>query len=222
MMIDIQQALRRLSSSRPVFHSEADFQHALAWELHRLHPDLQIRLDLPIRVAGTEMHVDIWASDGNGFVAVELKYKTIGLSTTVGQESYSLKNHAAQDLGRYEFVKDISRLEQVVAFHPGCTGFAILLTNDSGYWNRAGSADSVDAAFRLHDGRVLSGEAAWDKRASTGTTTHREAPITLVGRYELGWQPYSRVAAPRNAEFRSLSVSIDGMHFNLPVPEHLT
>jgi hypothetical protein len=30
--------MSRLSASRPVFHSEADFHHALAWESHQTWP----------------------------------------------------------------------------------------------------------------------------------------------------------------------------------------
>lgn len=37
---------------RPVFHSEADFQYAFAWELQRTSPSVQIRLEtLPVRAS---------------------------------------------------------------------------------------------------------------------------------------------------------------------------
>lgn len=34
-LFDVPALLGRLASERPVFHSEADFQHALAWALHQ-------------------------------------------------------------------------------------------------------------------------------------------------------------------------------------------
>ena len=37
-MIQIAQVLSTLAVQRPVFHSEADFQHALAWEIHSCVP----------------------------------------------------------------------------------------------------------------------------------------------------------------------------------------
>ena len=33
-------ALTALAAERPVFHSEADFQHGFAWQLHALQPEL--------------------------------------------------------------------------------------------------------------------------------------------------------------------------------------
>ncbi len=48
-------------------------------------------------------------------------------------ESFTLLDHGAQLLGRYDFLKDVSRLQQVVAVNPAVRGYAILLTNDSSY-----------------------------------------------------------------------------------------
>ena len=44
-MLDLLGAMRALASHRPVFHSEADFQHALAWQIHRMLPGAVIRLE---------------------------------------------------------------------------------------------------------------------------------------------------------------------------------
>ena len=38
-MLDIEGLLTSLAQSRKVFHSEADFQHALAWQIHKARPD---------------------------------------------------------------------------------------------------------------------------------------------------------------------------------------
>ena len=35
-MFDISDLLTGLAESRKVFHSEADFQHALAWQIHQV------------------------------------------------------------------------------------------------------------------------------------------------------------------------------------------
>ncbi len=45
-------------------------------------------------------------------LAIELKYKTRHLLGIVGGEIYDLGDQAAQDLGRYDFFKDIERLER--------------------------------------------------------------------------------------------------------------
>ncbi len=45
-MVSIEALLATLAGSRKVFHSEADFQHALAWQIHEAMPDSQVRLEV--------------------------------------------------------------------------------------------------------------------------------------------------------------------------------
>ena len=104
MIVDIHEAMSRLAASRPIFHSEADFQHALAWELHARLPDMAVRLELPVHVPGKILHLDLWLAGPTGSVAIELKYKTRGLALSAGGEPFSLKDQSAQDLGRYDFL----------------------------------------------------------------------------------------------------------------------
>ena len=87
-------------------------------------------------------------------VAVELKYKTRKLLVELDGEAFSLASHSAQDIGRYDFIKDIFRLEKIVPSLENCVGHAIMLTNDSSYWT-SHSKSTVDEAFRLTEGRVL-------------------------------------------------------------------
>lgn len=41
----LDEVLGRLARLRPVFHSEADFQQAFAWEARVLDPSLRVRLE---------------------------------------------------------------------------------------------------------------------------------------------------------------------------------
>jgi hypothetical protein len=43
--VDLPNVLAALAIGRPVFHPEADFQLAFAWELQRAHPSARIRLE---------------------------------------------------------------------------------------------------------------------------------------------------------------------------------
>src|SRR5438093_9584716 len=138
-----------LAIERPLFHSEADFQHAFAWLLQRQHPAACVRLELPIRTDGVAIHLDVFATFEDCAVAIELKYKTRALTFTVGSEEFILMNHSAQDIGRYDFIKDVQRLEAFVGARTGAVGYAILLTNDSAYWTSGRNPGSVDASFRL-------------------------------------------------------------------------
>ena len=116
-------------------------------------------------------------------------------------------DQSAQDVGRYDFVKDIQRLEASAVGRPASSGYAILLTNDSAYWAQP-SRDTVDAAFRLQEGRQVTGELAWSERASPGTIRSPETPLNLTENYTLNWADYSRISVPSYGRFRSLIVGV--------------
>lgn len=203
-MIDILRFMANLSKIRPVFHSEADFQHAFAWELQQSDPGRRIRLEKPWNEGAKQNHLDIWAEEEGQVVAVELKYKTRGLDVQVDQEEFHLRDQAAQDLGRYDFLKDVMRLERMALTYQNFSGCAILLTNDSAYWKIPDNRFSVDAAFRLHEGSILTGTLTWGKNAGSGTIKNREQPILLSRRYITQWQDYSSVSRASYGLFRFL------------------
>jgi hypothetical protein len=211
-MIDFNLLLATLANKRPVFHSEADFQHALAWELQLLYPNVNIRLEYRPPWLDRRNYMDIWVIDEDTAIAVELKYKTRSVDISIGHEQFALQNQAAQDLGRYDFVKDIERLERVVAAGRQVVGYAIILTNDSTYWNLPRKNDSVDADFRIYEGRVLSGLLSWDPRASEGTRRGRTDSIHLTDSYRLGWRSYSDLDGPQHMEFRYALVQVSNQH----------
>lgn len=99
---------------------------------------------------------------------------------------------AAQDIIRHDFLKDVARLETIVSLNRAVRGFAIFLTNDSAYWKTPLRINSVDAAFRVHEGREIRGMLAWDSRAGQGTIFKREEPINLSSVYLSKWRDYSR------------------------------
>ena len=205
-MLDIADAMIELARRRPIFHSEADFQHAFAWCIHSLMLDGDVRLEY--KPFPTEpVYLDVWLP-GIG-VAVELKYCTRNLKCTHNGESFALRDQAAQDIRRYDFIRDIQRLERVSKERTEVrAGFAILLTNDRSYWQQPSRLNTVDAAFRLHDTRRISGEMAWSERASAGTIKGREEPIRLAGSYELQWRDYVDIRGARHGQFRYLAVQI--------------
>lgn len=207
-MVDIVAAMERLAGQRKIFHSEADFQHALAWEIHCSQHEGTIRLEYPRSHSGRQMHIDIWISERNSHVPIEVKFKTRGLKTRIDSESFDLKNQSAQDIGRYDFVKDIERIEQVIGKKQNSVGYAILLTNDSAYWKSPRKRNPVDACFRIHEGRVLAGTLRW-RGASAGTTTGRESEISLTGQYRVAWKNYSQVDESGYNQFKYLLFQID-------------
>ena len=206
-MLDIRGLLTDLAESRKVFHSEADFQHALAWHIHQTMPKSQIRLEFPMPVEHQKMYVDIWLPVEK--IAIELKYMTRKSELEDNEESFAHRNQGAQNQRRYDFLWDIHRLEIMRSMPEFCeAGHAVLLTNDPLYWNPPRRQDTVDSDFRVHEGRVISGKLAWAAKATPGTKRGRESPIRIEGSYSLRWQDYSDFTEELLGKFRYLAVSV--------------
>lgn len=204
-VIDIGELLSQLARQRPIFHSEADFQHALAWELHRRLPDARVRLEMPMEQLDGQRYLDIYLRQGDRILAIELKYKTQRLSVTSRGERFDLKNQSAQNFGRRDFVKDVWRLEQFVDERQGGTGCAILLTNDSRYWKRPDRL-TMDHEFRLHAG-PLSGSLRW-RGVSADIKKKGDDAIELRSSYRLQWSDFSQPSTASYGRFRFLIVKV--------------
>lgn len=197
--------MNELASDRPVFHSEADFQLALGLCVHNANPNERVRLEY--KPFPTErMYVDIWLPGIR--VAVELKYQTRRLDILHEGEAFELLDQGARDIRRYDFLKDIQRLEKLLESKRAKAGFAVLLTNDYSLWTQPSSPGTIDAAFQLHEGRTVTGRMAWSEKASPGGIGPRKEPILLSGSYDLHWQDYQGMTDGRNGRFRYLVVKI--------------
>jgi len=207
-MVDIPAVMAALASDRPIYHSEADFQHAFAWELHRRLSEAKVRLEYRIETEKGTIHLDLLVVREEERLAIEFKYKTRSLATVSGGEKYKLASQSAQDLGRYDFLKDIGRLERIVESEPRTSGCAILLTNDQTYWAPSGQRQTVDSAFRLDEGRELEGDLRWGDKASPGTTRGRELPLQLRAKYRLNWREFSNSVDVPGSRFRYLALGV--------------
>jgi hypothetical protein len=205
-LAEVEEVMSALAERRPVFHTEADFQHAFAWELQRRHPEARIRLETRPRPG---VRLDVLAITDGRRVAIELKCLLRDLTTTIDGELFALPNQSAQDVRRYDFVKDVARLEVLRREAYADVGFSIALTNDASYWQGGNREGVADAAFRLGEGRTLTGALAWAAHTGAGTMRGRETPIELIGAYELVWRDYSSVDASRNGRFRYLVVVVE-------------
>ena len=208
-MLDIHRLMAGLATTRKVFHSEADFQHALAWQIHKTMPKSQIRLEVNVTQAeDKKMFLDIWLPVEG--IAIELKYKTQVLEVEQDDESFALRNHNARDQGCYYFLRDVQRLETMCSDIERCKGgYAVLLTNESLYWKTPPHPNTADANFRIHEGQEISGSLKWAGNPSPGTTQGRESPIQIQGSYRLHWREYSNFAVMSYGSFRYLAVSVE-------------
>ncbi len=208
-LTELNELMGELALTRPIFHSEADFQHAFAWRIHERLPDARIRLEYSPYWMEDRIHLDVWVESGPERLAFELKYKTRQLVSLFDGEVFNLVDQSAAPIGRYDFLKDVQRLEAVSGRRSKTHGYVVMLTNNSIYWNPPRS-QNIDAAFRLDGERVLTGELAWSPLAGDGTTKDRTDAIRLSGEYVCSWHDFSQVESElgRSNRFRYLAVEI--------------
>ncbi len=83
--------IESLQGKRPIFHSEADFQFSLAWEIKLLYKDkaYEVYLEKPLRNANKEpekdknsnnSYLDIFVQENGNKIGIELKYLTAELA----------------------------------------------------------------------------------------------------------------------------------------------
>lgn len=206
MDLDIPNLLTDLAARRPVFHSEADLQHELAWLLREVHPDLQVRLEYPLE-RPSNAAIDVLIRNGGEEMALELKYLCQRVEHEIDGERFALKPQGAQDIRRYDVLKDIGRMEQFLATRPAASAAVLVLSNDPSYWTGPKRDGTCDAAFALREGRTVTGVLNWADHAGSGTKRGRESSIALKGCYGMNWRDYSRIDG-RFGEFRFLYIPV--------------
>jgi dGTP triphosphohydrolase len=202
--------MHALHIKRAVFHSEADFQFALAWELQKEYPSADIRLEYPTEIDGKACHIDILVGIEDELFPIELKYKTMKKIITFNDEKFYLKGQGAQNLGRYDLLKDVMRIETILKDNEKYQkGYVIMLSNDPSYWNAQKNKNTCCAAFSISEGKIATGSLAWAEHASAGTKKGREKSLNLYGNHITNWTDYSKVDDQRNGSFKYLLVNIN-------------
>ena len=208
MTLNIDCLMQVLSCSRPIFHSEADFQHALAWQISKKVGGHKVRLEYPFTTDESDnRELDIWLSGER--IALELKYFTMKFCCNHQGEPFVLKQHGNADVARYSFLRDVQRLEHLVHVRRTArTGFAVLLTNAPTLWCRSYTRkrNPNDKNFHLYDDRTaISGKLKWQK---DGCPIEEDA-LCLSGCYTPHWKDYSCFPSQKNGgKFRYLAFEI--------------
>ena len=94
--MDLNRILQSLAARRPIFHSEADFQHALAWELDNKAPGSEVRLEFR-PFPEERFYLDIWLRGAGEALAIELKYLTRALDVEVNGERFPTEEPIAYE-----------------------------------------------------------------------------------------------------------------------------
>ena len=138
-----------------------------------------------------ELKLDILVRKGNEFLPIELKYKTkrhckkiYRFNEEMPNDVEVLKNQGAQDLGMYDFWKDVRRVELVRnRFAAVKGGLAVFVTNDRQYLS-ASRAASNNWLFSMEEG-IHSTKKHWQLPESTCAKTHPN--FDLDHEYAIHW-----------------------------------
>lgn len=191
---------KMLESQEELLFNERDFQMHLAIWLRKSangYDDVDVEYYVPCRELGekyvwqSELRLDIVVKKGGEYCPVELKYKTqavrrqiLRFDEKLDKDIIVMKHNGAQDLGMYEFWKDVRRIELIRnRFDSVKGGLAVFVTNDV-FYTKATKSTSNNYLFCMSNG-VHSREKIWRKPESASAKTH---PSFVVEReYNIDW-----------------------------------
>lgn len=151
MLVDIvrKDVFAFLESNNELLFNERDFQMHLATWLRNSaskYDDVDVEYYVPWQelenyIWASELRLDIVVKKDGEYCPVELKYKTKKVEKKISRfdellsdKVVVMKNQGAQDLGMYDFWKDVRRVELVRnRFKTVKNGLAVFVTNDAFY-----------------------------------------------------------------------------------------
>ncbi len=190
-LMTLHEELITLALRRPLFDSEPEFQHELAWQLQTMGLADKVGLDQPIQSLTELTHVDLLLIQGTERIGIKLMYRKRGLDLVLpDKQDIPLKEQGAEDLSRYDFWKGVCQIETLINENDLDAGFSLLLTNNPRYWLK-GADGTIDHAFRLHPERApVSGPLSWAKHTDSRTMKNRPN-LRVRNAYPLTWHDYS-------------------------------
>lgn len=176
-----------LESNDELLFNERDFQMHLATWLRNsanCYDDVDVeyyvpRQELDNYVWDSELRLDIVVRKDGEYCPVELKYKTKKVERKISRFDEDLigdvvvmKNQGAQDLGMYDFWKDVRRVELVRnRFERVKGGLAVFVTNDE-FYTKGSKESSNNYLFNMDAEKAHSKQKHWAKPGSTCAKTH--------------------------------------------------
>ena len=138
------------------------------------------------------IYIDIVIVSGNKYFPVEIKYKTIcqmvPLKLFGTPSPVVLGHHGAQNIGCYDFWKDIKRLELFEEkFESVGQGIMLFVTNDESYLKIPRNNEVGYAQFSIHEYRIVESGQILDWNGALTISVNRP-PITLNNSYILNWR----------------------------------
>lgn len=190
-----------LNGNSELLFNERDFQMHLATYLRdtKKYEDVDVEYYVPYEelenyIWKNELRIDIVVRKGQEYLPIELKYKTKSVKQKISrfgkelEECEVMKNQGAQDLGKYNFWKDVRRVELVCKrFKNIKNGLAVFLTNDNAYL-KAGRNDSNCIKLSMSEGEH-DRDKFWLKPESSCAKENKN--FSVEKDYSINWQKTS-------------------------------
>lgn len=181
-----------LESNDELLFNERDFQMHLATWLRTSsnnYDDVDVEYYVPHQaledyIWQSELRLDIVVKKDGEYCPVELKYKTKKVKRPIARFDEILtdergvmsvvvmKNQGAQDLGMYDFWKDVRRVELVRnRFERVKGGLAVFVTNDE-FYTKGSKESSNNYLFNMDARKAHPKQKHWAKPESTCAKTH--------------------------------------------------
>ena len=157
-----------LGSNEELLFNERDFQmHLATWLRNSInsYDDVDVEYYVPWQelddyIWESELRLDIGVKKDGEYCPVELKYKTKKIERKISRfdevlhdKVVVMKNQGAQDLGMYDFWKDVRRVELVRnRFKNVKGGLAVFVTNDPLY-TKASRPNSNNYLLNMTEGK---------------------------------------------------------------------
>ena len=157
-----------LGSNEELLFNERDFQmHLATWLRNSInsYDDVDVEYYVPWQelddyIWESELRLDIVVKKDGEYCPVELKYKTKKIERKISRfdevlhdKVVVMKNQGAQDLGMYDFWKDVRRVELVRnRFKNVKGGLAVFVTNDPLY-TKASRPNSNNYLLNMTEGK---------------------------------------------------------------------
>lgn len=188
-----------LESNKELLFNERDLQMHLAMWLRNSttrYDDVDVEYYVPKSelenyIWDSELRLDVVVKKDDEYCPIELKYKTQKVERRITRFDEELndkvvimKNQGAQDLGMYDFWKDVRRVELVrKRFKRVKSGLAVFVTNDESYI-RGSKKSSNNYLLNMTEG-IHSKQKYWANPESTCAKTHSNFDVEKE--YSIEW-----------------------------------
>lgn len=189
-----------LEGNKELLFNERDFQMHLATWLRNSanhYDDVDVEYYVPWQelknyVWKSELRLDIVVKKDGEYCPIELKYKTKKVERQISrfdelldEKVIVMKNQGAQDLGMYDFWKDVRRIELVRnRFERVKGGLAVFVTNDV-FYTKVSKSSSNHYLFGMAGDVTRLKQKHWLNPKSTCAETHKNFDVEQA--YDIVW-----------------------------------